>query len=665
MSIYYDQPRLQNPMYHYPTNLDSNRYISIESSLPQSIPSYEWDNRGEIIQQEGVPAKTSKTDGDGKFSLFTAAKEFLKGAIVRPIQTIIEHPILTLGAIGASAVAISAAPVLLPILVTGGLLYGGYKGAQGMGDAIHHFKNGDYDEAERSFGDIGEGVFAAATSATGIRAASSITAEAKVASTLGSATNAAERTAIMEKGINAAVKARSGNLSKSGREILTLFASKSGRNALKQQLSADTFFPAIKSKITGFGNRFKTPPKTNVNQTVSTVQKRLNIADKDMPKVVTNMDDLGLLGKISTAAYKPQTHTVHVISDPFKMAKHQMQTKLMLFELLGKGYGQRALALMDKLPQPLKNFMANQAMSKTPLENIIAHEMTHAKQFHAMQNLSKSQAKNILKDLPIIDVTLPNGKIVSQNLGKVIKGETTSSLLNGKRFASESSKATGESYLQAKKALTDVYKTLISNQQAIFNGRPYLANPSEIEARLMGSQFAGRKSLRQFSKDLEVSPEALKTVRDIKIEQKLNQLITQIEGLKQGPPSSAANIQTLESELKALTKLFGHQSATQKNLKGYYLQERGVQLAEKTNKASEQLKQIKKSGEKQFSQYQTATKESAQKVYGTGKAKANQFYDTGKVKSYQFYDIGKAHAERLQKAAEAGRQGFVSTWKQV
>lgn len=511
-------------------------------------------------QPDRFTARSEKrnSSNDGKFSIFTAAKEFVKGAVVRPIKAMIKHPLLTIGTLAAAALAVSAAPILLPIMVMGGLAYGAYQIGKGASHVASHLRNGRYDDAERAFGDIGEGVFAVATSALGARSAAGIVAEAKAASAVNSATTAAARTAALENSIAAGAKARSGSLASAGKELITLFTTKAGRSAIAHQLRPSAFFPAVKGKALNFAGMFKEPAKVDTEGIIAKVQKQLNISDENMPKIVSSLDDLTGGQRVSAAGmYKPGEHKFWAFRDPLDLIRNQLP--------------QDKAHLVDKLPRPIRNFLGNLILKRFNPENVIAHELTHAKQFEAIRHLPRSQAQELLNSIPLEGHA--NGRMFGvipfrQDLKTPEGAEMFRSMLLGElKLADDVPALSGEKLDAARQALTRMVNTAKANSQVqapIVPGdvRSYIADGAEMEARIAGSRFAERDALLKFGKDLEIAPDLIARVRNVTIERRLNELVSGIEAMKKAPMVDAAKIQAMEAELQALNKLWGHTSMT-------------------------------------------------------------------------------------------------------
>lgn len=118
---------------------------------------------------------------NGKFDVSEAGKNLVKG-ITSPITAMIKHPIATIGVIAATAAATTFVPVLCPVLVVGFGAASLYQIGKGTYDAAKNYKNGNYDDAEKSFDKIGQGIIGTVMSAIGIKQSAKIAQEAKLMS---------------------------------------------------------------------------------------------------------------------------------------------------------------------------------------------------------------------------------------------------------------------------------------------------------------------------------------------------------------------------------------------------------------------------------------------------------------------------------------------------
>ena len=122
--------------------------------------------------------KKVDASNDGKFTFKEALKNFGKG-LISPIKAIIQHPIMALGTVALMGAACVAAPVLAPIL---GIGFAGLSVVQltkALVNTTIDYKQGNYDNAEKGFENIGAGVLNTVLSVLGLKSTAKIAAEAK------------------------------------------------------------------------------------------------------------------------------------------------------------------------------------------------------------------------------------------------------------------------------------------------------------------------------------------------------------------------------------------------------------------------------------------------------------------------------------------------------
>ena len=115
---------------------------------------------------------------DDKFSVKQSGKYFIKGAL-SPVLSVIRHPVQTIGFICAAAVICSLVPILTSVMTAGFLALGITQTVSGIKNVLCNAKNKQYDEAEKSFETIGQGISAAVLSLLGMKKSSQVIKEAK------------------------------------------------------------------------------------------------------------------------------------------------------------------------------------------------------------------------------------------------------------------------------------------------------------------------------------------------------------------------------------------------------------------------------------------------------------------------------------------------------
>ncbi|MBR6098487.1 hypothetical protein IKP85_01945 [bacterium] len=132
---------------------------------------------------EDKKEESTKDDksNNGKFDISEAHRNFIKG-MISPVTAIFKHPLAALGIIGGTAAACMIIPALAPITVVGFGVLGIYQIGKGTYDAAKNYRNGKFDDAEKSFNRIGEGFVGTLLSMCGLKHGARIAREAKLMS---------------------------------------------------------------------------------------------------------------------------------------------------------------------------------------------------------------------------------------------------------------------------------------------------------------------------------------------------------------------------------------------------------------------------------------------------------------------------------------------------
>lgn len=172
--------------------------------------------------------RTEDKSNNGKFDWSEAGKNFLKG-VVSPVTAIFKHPLATAGIIGATVLACSLVPVLAPITAIGFGAMSLYQLGKGCVKAAKAYKNGQYDNAEKAFDEIGQGTVGVALTAVGVKQSAKVAKEAKLMNEL----NVNSLTKAQKQAISLEVK--EGSFGNALKEIGSLFTTKSGLKATLNQ----------------------------------------------------------------------------------------------------------------------------------------------------------------------------------------------------------------------------------------------------------------------------------------------------------------------------------------------------------------------------------------------------------------------------------------------
>lgn len=208
--------------------LIDTRYKHVESigvSKFTQRPSFKGD-----VDTFDMTEKSEKVDksNNNKFDFSEAAKNFGKG-IISPITALIKHPLLALGMVAGTVALTTLVPVLAPVLAVGFGAFSLYQVGKGTYDAVKNYKQGNYDDAEKSFDKIGQGVVGTALTALGLKQSAKIAKEAKLMNelkvdTLTNAQRESISASVNNSGLYGALK-----------ENITLLTTKNGLKSIANQ----------------------------------------------------------------------------------------------------------------------------------------------------------------------------------------------------------------------------------------------------------------------------------------------------------------------------------------------------------------------------------------------------------------------------------------------
>lgn len=318
----------------------------------------------------------------------------------------------------------------------------------------------------------------------------------------------------------------------------------------------------LKEGLKGFWYGWKKP---NIQDTVCKAQRFLEIEDNDMPEIVLNDPESYRFG--GAGVYVPTEHKLHIITDGKILLK-------VLVSMLSK----RLCKLVDLLPEGFGKSLSSFLQDTNALENFLAHELTHSRQFSKVRRLTKDEA------IEVIEVYLNNLddtriKLLKERIGK--KEDPCKCLKEGfeNLFPKKREGVISESELQESK------KTFVNLLDAFIYGiaigklkdpeaiRKYTSNSCEIEARLNGGAFVANERIQEVTDgrcetvgDLNA---CLRLIRGVLLEErKIDNIILKIEYLKAQDPLNP-EIGLLERELHEASELSSPTAA-----KAFLFQER-------------------------------------------------------------------------------------------
>lgn len=183
------------------------------------------ENKPDSIEISGE--KQDKSN-NGKFDISECAKNFIKG-VLSPLTAVIEHPVMTIGMVAATAVACSLVPVLGPIMAVGFGALSVFQLGKSAFDVAVNIKNKEYDQAEKAFNGVGQGTVGVAMSVLGAKQSAKVAKETKLMNELGiTSLDKAQKLQISKE-------VSKGTTLDALKEIKSLFTTKAGLKAIVSQ----------------------------------------------------------------------------------------------------------------------------------------------------------------------------------------------------------------------------------------------------------------------------------------------------------------------------------------------------------------------------------------------------------------------------------------------
>lgn len=386
-SLFYDSAL--NPAAHWPLKFPKGKTLTARQALllqqgrirtpqqAQQAPDEFQTLDPLTFQQAGTPSQS--------FSVFRAFKETVKGAFT-PLVTMVKHPFKTAVALAGTVALTSVAPITIPIMVATGLATGGWQVLKGLKTAISEARQGNYTASEKAFGHIGEGGFGLVSSLLGVRQAGSVAAEAKAARLSLSATaSPTEKLRAVDQGLKAAVKVQNGSWQNALQETLSVF-SPEGLKTTVTQLHPKRLASMLHGKFQQLVTQFQKSPVVPLEEPLARAQRFLKLKNQEMPEVhstLINKDGTDL-STTTLGFYDIKNHSLHVQPDHSEAIRGKIPPPLRNW--------------LDKLPESVQNFISNHYKQAFPIEEVITHELTHARQFNQVASLTREQALQTLTD---------------------------------------------------------------------------------------------------------------------------------------------------------------------------------------------------------------------------------------------------------------------------
>lgn len=195
-------------------------------------------------QEADILEKTTDKDksNNGKFDISECIKNFAKG-VFSPVTSVIQHPFMTIGVVAATAVACTLVPVLTPVMGIGFGALSVFQLGKGIQSVIKNYKAGEFDKAEQSFNQVGQGTVGTVLSVLGLKQSARIAKEAKLMNELGvTSLNNAQKEAI-------ALEIKKGSNLDALKEITSLFTTKTGLKAIGAQFRPSNIAQRAKDAV--------------------------------------------------------------------------------------------------------------------------------------------------------------------------------------------------------------------------------------------------------------------------------------------------------------------------------------------------------------------------------------------------------------------------------
>lgn len=313
---------------------------------------------------------------NGKFDVSEAVKNLGKG-ILSPFTAMIKHPVATVGLIAGTVALTTLIPVLTPVLAVGFGAVGLYQVGKGTYDAVNNYRKGNYDEAEKSFDKIGQGIVGTVMSAVGIKQGAKVANEAKLMNKLNvKSLTPQQRTEIAT------------NVDKSGyfsalKDNVSLLFTKNGLKSVGKQ-----FTPSfIKTRFTEFVDGLKGKRRYAVEGEEVKVKKKLTPEEfKKTPEGIrrANLSDEEI-----------QTEVNNLYNEAFDKlgVPKEQRPKLSIAKASEKHGGS-----YSKYKHELEFNPESYKAGTFEVEDVMMHEATHCKEALLRAGIPKDRANQIVKE---------------------------------------------------------------------------------------------------------------------------------------------------------------------------------------------------------------------------------------------------------------------------
>lgn len=313
---------------------------------------------------------------NGKFDVSEAAKNLGKG-ILSPFTAMIKHPVATVGLIAGTVALTTLIPVLTPVLAVGFGAVGLYQVGKGTYDAVNNYRKGNYDEAEKSFDKIGQGIVGTVMSAVGIKQGAKVANEAKLMNKLNvKSLTPQQRTEIAT------------NVDKSGyfsalKDNVSLLFTKNGLKSVGKQFTPSS----IKTRFTEFIDGFKGKRRYAVEGEEVKVKKKLTPEEfKKTPEGIR---------RASLSDEEIQTEVNNLYNEAFDKlgVPKEQRPKLNIAKASEKHGGS-----YSKYKHELEFNPESYKAGTFEVEDVMMHEATHCKEALLRAGIPQERANQVVKE---------------------------------------------------------------------------------------------------------------------------------------------------------------------------------------------------------------------------------------------------------------------------
>ena len=413
----------------------------------------------------GVNSRTARVplsdkSNNGKFDLSEAGKNFLKG-VISPVTTLIKHPLMTAGVLGATVVACSLVPVLAPVTAIGFGIMSVYQLGKGCYNAGKLYSKGEYDKAERAFDEIGQGTAGVALTALGIKQSAKVAKEAKLMSEL----NVNTLTKAQKQAI--AVEVKEGSFANAFKETISLFTTKTGLKAAMSQFKPSNIAQRGKDALNFL---FKREDVTKIKE------KRMAFKDTAEGK---------RRAQLSPEEIEQEVKSLYKESFDEYNIPEELRPKLEITKENAKqGGGYRSTEHKISINEN------SYREGIFDLPDVIKHESTHAKEAIFRERLPLAEKEKLAKEFFLNKIQ--NGekeKIIVD--GNILGVETSKPPVLNQQMKTDFSKLAQEKLYNSKKIynsneLTEMVKPLVES------------NPEFV--RMQGGEEQAIKTMSQYAK---------------------------------------------------------------------------------------------------------------------------------------------------------------------